>query len=73
MRKEEVVKLVKYATLEEAQVVSVMLDSMGIENQIMNETAVQVMPYLGPDIYIVVNSTDYEKAKEILDAKIVGK
>lgn len=68
MNNQDIVTLAKYASIEEAQVIKGLLDSVGIENQILNETAAQVMPYLEGDVRIVVNASDYEKAKEALKA-----
>lgn len=70
MKNPEVVTLAKYASLEEAQVINAMLESMGIDNEIMNDLAAQILPNLEGDVRIVVNSKDYDKAKTLLEAKI---
>jgi bifunctional DNase/RNase len=60
--------LAVYGSIEEAQVIKALLDSMGVENQITNDTAVMVMPYLGKDVKIIVNAVDYDRARALLDA-----
>lgn len=69
MKTQEFVTLARFASLEEAQVIKALLDSVGVESQIMNATAAQVMPYLEGDVSIMVNGADYEKARQMLDAK----
>lgn len=69
MKTKEFVTLAKFASLEEAQVISALLDSMGVNNEIMNETAAQIMPYLEGDVRIMVNASDFDRAKELLNAK----
>ena len=69
MKNQEFATLARFSSYEEAQVVKVLLESMGVENEIMNSTAAQIMPYLESDIRIVVNASDYRRAKELLEAK----
>lgn len=61
--------LAKFATLEEAQVVMALLDSMGVNAQILNDTVAMIMPYLESDVRIIVNTEDYDKARVLLDAR----
>ncbi len=69
MKHSEFTTLAKYGSLEEAQVIKALLDSLGVENQIVNDTAALIMPYLEGDVRIVVNSVDYDRARKLLDAK----
>lgn len=69
MKKQEFITLARFSSFEQAQVVKALLDSMGIDNEIMNAMAAQVMPYLESDIRIMVNSKDYASAKRLLEAK----
>ncbi len=69
MKPNEFMTLAKYGSLEEAQVIKALLDSMGVENQIVNDTAALIMPYLEHDVRIVVNAIDYDRARQLLDAK----
>ncbi len=69
MKKPEFVTLAKFTSTNRAELVKSLLDSMGIENQILNETAAAMMPMLPNAIQIVVNAVDYARAKEIMEAK----
>ena len=55
--------------MEQAQVVKAMLDSMGVENQIVNDIAADILPMLERDIRIIVNTSDLPRAREIMKAK----
>lgn len=55
--------------MEQAQVVKAMLDSMGVNNQIVNDIAADILPMLERDIRIIVNTADLPKAKRLMKAK----
>ena len=55
--------------MEQAQVVKALLDSMGVENQIVNDIAADILPMLERDIRIIVNTSDLPRAREIMKAK----
>ena len=61
--------LARFSSMEEAQVVKAMLDSMGIESQIVNDIAADILPMLEGDIKIIVNRSSLQQARKILAAK----
>lgn len=61
--------MAKFTSVNRANVVKALLDSVGIDNQIINDTAVSMMPMLGNGIQIIVNAGDYDRAKEVMEAK----
>ena len=69
MKEHEFVTLAKFTSVNRAAVVKALLDSVGIDNQIINDTAVSMMPMLGNGIQIIVNAEDYDRAKEVMEAK----
>ena len=69
MDKFEFMTLARFSSVEEAQVMKTFLDSAGIENQITNDTSQGVLPVFENSIKIIVNSGDYKKAVDILNAK----
>lgn len=69
MKKEEFITLAKFTSAERAQLTKALLDSMGIENQIIHDTAMSVLPPMPNQIVIVVNASDFDRAKELLEAK----
>ncbi len=73
MKHNEFMTLAKYGSIEEAQVIKALLDSMGVDNQIVNDTAAQIMPYLESDVRIVVNAVDYDRARQLLDTRFDGR
>lgn len=60
--------LARFSSLEEAQVVKAMLDSMGVESQIINDIAADVLPMLEGDISIIVNNASLQQARKIMAA-----
>ena len=69
MKKQEFTTLARFSSFEEAQVIKALLDSMGVDNEIMSVMVARVMPYLANDVRIIGNYSDYRRAKELLDAK----
>lgn len=69
MKNREFLTLARFASAEKAQIVKSMLDSMGVECQVVNDIAADILPMLKGDIKIIVNAADYERAKKILHAK----
>lgn len=69
MKNQEFVTLEKFTSVNRANLVKALLDSAGIENQIINDTAASMMPMLGNAIQIIVNAGDYDRAREIMEAK----
>lgn len=59
----------KYTSPERASLVKSLLDSMGVENQMLNDTAMAVLPHIPNAIKIIVRGEDYERAKELLEAR----
>ncbi len=68
MEKKEFATLAVFSSLERAQVVKSMLDSMGIESQLIDDTGTRVLPMLpeASRIKIIVNAGDYDKAGKVL-------
>lgn len=69
MKDREFATVARFSSMEQAQVVKAMLDSMGVENQIVNDIAADILPMLERDIRIIVNTSDLPKAREIMKAK----
>ncbi len=59
-----------FDSLEEAWVIKGLLDSVGIESQVINETVARMIPVMGDIglVRIVVNAADYERAVAALEA-----
>lgn len=71
MKHKDFATLRTFYTMNEALVVKSLLDSMGINNQIIS-SATPIMPYVmvKVDPYaVVVNASDYERANELLEAE----
>lgn len=49
--------------------VKAMLDSMGVENEIVNDITADVLPMLENDVRIIVNNRDLPLAQQIMHAK----
>lgn len=72
MENVNVVTLVRFDSLGEAEIVKGLLESNGVNCELMHETIQTVLPYLtsGVDpIELVVAEPDVERAREILAAK----
>lgn len=69
MKEREFRTLARFSSMEEAQVVKAMLDSMGVESEIVNDIAADVLPMLENDVRIIVNNSDLPQAKRIMHAK----
>lgn len=69
MKEREFRTLARFSSLEEAQVVKAMLDSMGVENEIVNDITADVLPMLENDVRIIVNNRDLPLAQKIMHAK----
>ncbi|HIW97100.1 MAG TPA: DUF2007 domain-containing protein [Candidatus Tidjanibacter gallistercoris] len=69
MKDREFATVARFSSMEQAQVVKAMLDSMGVENQIVNDIAADILPMLERDIRIIVNTSDLPRAREIMKAK----
>ena len=65
MKDREFATVARFSSMEQAQVVKAMLDSMGVNNQI----AADILPMLERDIRIIVNTADLPKAKQLMKAK----
>ena len=62
MKDREFATVARFSSMEQAQVVKAMLDSMGVNNQIVNDIAADILPMLERDIRIIVNTADLPKA-----------
>ena len=69
MKDREFATVARFSSMEQAQVVKAMLDSMGVNNQIVNDIAADILPMLERDIRIIVNTADLPKAKQLMTAK----
>ena len=69
MKDREFATVARFSSMEQAQVVKAMLDSMGVNNQIVNDIAADILPMLERDIRIIVNTADLPKAKQLMKAK----
>ena len=69
MKVREFATVARFSSMEQAQVVKAMLDSMGVNNQIVNDIAADILPMLERDIRIIVNTADLPKAKQLMKAK----
>ena len=69
MKKDDLVTLAKFTSPERANLIKALLDSAGIDNQLLNETSMQVLPHIPNAIQLVVRGEDYERAKAFLEAK----
>ena len=58
MKDREFATVARFSSMEQAQVVKAMLDSMGVNNQIVNDIAADILPMLERDIRIIVNTAD---------------
>ena len=65
----EFATIAKFSSLEEAQVVKAMLTSMGVNCQLVNDMAAEILPMLERDIRLIVNRSDLPRAEQILKAK----
>ena len=70
MKDREFATVARFASMEQAQVVKAMLDSMGVDNQIVNDIAADILPMLERDVRIIVNTSDLPKAKQLMKAKV---
>ena len=68
MKDREFATVARFSSMEQAQVVKAMLDSMGVNNQIVNDIAADILPMLERDIRIIVNTADLPKAKQLMKA-----
>ena len=68
MKDREFATVARFASMEQAQVVKAMLDSMGVDNQIVNDIAADILPMLERDVRIIVNTSDLPKAKQLMKA-----
>lgn len=70
MREKDFVTLMKFRSTNRAAIFKTMLDSMGVESQLINDTASNVvLPMMFNDVRLIVRSDDVEHAREILKAK----
>ena len=69
MKDREFATVARFASMDQAQVVKAMLDSMGVDNQIVNDIAADILPMLERDVRIIVNTSDLPKAKQLMKAK----
>ena len=67
MKDREFATVARFSSMEQAQVVKAMLDSMGVNNQIVNDIAADILPMLERDIRIIVNTADLPKAKQLME------
>lgn len=65
----EFATIAKFSSLEAAQVAESMLTSMGVNCQLVNDVAAEVLPMLERDIRLIVNRSDLPKALQIMRAK----
>lgn len=65
----EFATIAKFSSLEAAQVAESMLTSMGVNCQLVNDVAAEVLPMLERDIRLIVNRADLPKALQIMRAK----
>ncbi len=69
MDKSEVITLATYASAGEALVVQSLLESAGVETQIVNEVSSNVLPYSSDNaVRLIINEKDVDRAREILAA-----
>ena len=69
MKDREFATVARFSSMEQAQVVKAMLDSMGVNNQIVNDIAADILPMLERDIRIIVKTADLPKANQLMKAK----
>lgn len=69
MKNYDFVTLAKFTSPERANLIKALLDSAGIDNQLLNETSMQVLPHIPNAIQLVVRAEDYDRAKAFLEAK----
>ncbi|MDY3979043.1 MAG: DUF2007 domain-containing protein [Tidjanibacter sp.] len=68
--KNEIVTLATFQTAAEAEIAATMLRSMGIETQVTNQIQAAMLPYYNDNtVKLLVNSSDYDKAEALLNAK----
>lgn len=69
MKEREFITIARTTSMEQAYIVQSMLSSMGVESQVVNDIAADILPMLERDVRIIINAADYDKAKKIMAAK----
>lgn len=69
MDKQKYMELARYKSMPEAQINKSLLDSFGIPNELMNDMIYGTVPSAKSGVRIIVNESDYERAKEIMNAE----
>lgn len=71
MDKSKIITLMSFDTSGEAEIVRSLLESAGVESELLNEVMSAMLPLQSDffSIRLVINEDDEERAKEILAAK----
>jgi hypothetical protein len=69
MKNEELRTLVEYNSVEIAGLTKAMLDSMGVENEIIHDTTAGLLTPMHSGVKILVREKDYDRAMALLEAK----
>lgn len=69
MKEREFITIARPSSLEQAYIMQSMFSAMGVESQIVNDISADILPMLERDVRIIINSSDYERARKLMDAK----
>lgn len=69
MKDREFITIARPSSLEQAYIMQSMFSAMGVESQIVNDISADILPMLERDVRIIINSSDYERARKLMDAK----